>query len=276
MLIWLITTAVQGCAPHTNDLPIQLINPVNIQNPQQFATENIDISTDKPDIDPSESGLPKPGLVSGPSLPGVNAPVPQPTDPLKVTIFSQSGHMLTAWSRTTNAYLWAYYPWDAESFADLRHWIIERGSSSGTLQLRNADTDECLNVIAGSTKLSPGRYSHATCNGPESDVELEPVEGGGFLLRSVFTNQCMAVSSSTSTGGFAYYVLQSGCPNKGEQPAFTSQVWYFASVMDPSLASIAKAQIHIAPVFPVDPDIPPEDSGSDRGKMMDNYMGGTE
>lgn len=276
LVVWLVIMAIQGCASKKTDIPVKLINPGDITNPQQFVTERIQAGTDKPDIDLSEQGLPNPGQESESSLPAVNAPVPQPTDPLKVTIFSQSGHMLTAWSRATNAYLWAYYPWDAETFSDLRHWIVERGSRSGTLQLRNVDTDECLNAIAGSTKFSPGRYSHAACNGPTSDVELEPVEGGGFLLRSVFTNLCMAVSSNTASGGFAYYVLQSSCPSKGELPPFASQVWYFASSMDPSLASIAKAEIRTAPVLPVDPDIPPKGSSSDRDKMKENSQGDTE
>lgn len=275
LAVWLVMMAIQGCGSKKTDVPVKLINPATITNPQQFVTKRVQVGTDKPDIDLSESGLPKPGQESGAS-PAVNAPIPQPTDPLKVTIFNQSGQMLTAWSRTTNAYLWSYYPWDAETFGDLRHWIVERGSQPGTLQLRNVDTDECLNAIAGSLRFSPGRYSHATCNGPRSDVELEPVEGGGFLLRSVFTNLCMVISSDTGPGGFAYYVLQSNCPKKGELTPFTSQVWYFASSMDPSLASIAKAEIRTAPVLPVDPDIPPDGSSSAQDKMKDDSKGDTE
>lgn len=277
LMAWFVIGAIQGCSSKETDISVDLVSPVTNSGTQQLVSKRVEVRDDKPDINLSEPGLPKPGLGLDASTPAVNAPVPQPSDPLKVTLYSESGHMLTAWSRRTNAYLWAYYPSDAESFGDLRHWIVERGTQPGTVQLRNADTDECLNEIDDNipliTKFLPGRYTHAACNGPASDIKLEPVEGGGFLLRSVATNLCMSIAKDTAVGGFGNYVLQSQCPDRGETPLFSSMVWYFASSMDPSLASIAKAEIRISPVEPI---VPPEGSGSHRGKMKANSEWSTE
>ncbi|MEJ7138215.1 hypothetical protein [Amphibiibacter pelophylacis] len=223
-----------------------------------------------PLVDPAEAGLPRPGpLVAGTAPSPSNAPirVPRPADPAQFTLMSQFGRLMTAWSRRPNEALWGYFPRDtASGFDDLREWTMEPGTRPGRVRIRNVQLGSCIGQrdSSGETTRFPFPFlaqDKAFCRDERGDFSLLPVSGGGFVLQSRFTGQCVRLENTdmSHSSRWARAIALNDCSlvtnDHGHvNPEF---IWSFSAPISNAFAHTAKAEIRPSPTPPAfDPDHP--------------------
>lgn len=239
IVVILLSSLFTGCSSERNKVYL---------DPKVFPAQ----AEDGPIIpSPNEPGLPLPG--AGPAL-LTNAPIPIPVpgSAPAVSLMSMDGSILTMWSRSAGASLWAYYISDSNSFGELRNWQIMPGTRANTIQFRNVDVGTCITSFPG---FKGGiQLSTAPCQFGQERFDFLPMatRNGNYQLKSLSTDLCIRAHflDRTPSSPYATTLTMERCPLGGENNF--EFMWSISAPLRPALATISKPEIRPFPPLSIE------------------------